>query len=65
MYIKVIIEERISKEMEIEASSIEEAMKKAEDLYSKGEFAPDVASVPNCTLMMADDGDVQTDWVEF
>ena len=65
MSIKVIIEERISREMEIEANSIEEAMSKAEELYAKGKFAPDVPSVPNCTLMMADDGEIQTEWVEF
>lgn len=65
MSIKVIIEERISREMEIEANSIEEAMQKAEELYSNGKFAPDVPSVPNCTLMLADDGEIQTEWVEF
>ena len=65
MYIKVIIEEHISKEMEIKSNSIEDAMKKAEELYLQGKFAPDVPNIPNFTLMMADDGDVQTDWVEF
>ena len=65
MKIKVIIEERISKEMEIEADSIEEAMEKAEEYYCDGEFASDTLGIPNCTLMMADDGEIQTEWVEF
>ena len=65
MKIKVIIEERISREMEIEADSIEDAMKQAETLYCNGKFAPDVPSVPNYTLMMADDGEIQTEWIEF
>jgi hypothetical protein len=65
MKIKVIIEEHISKEMEIEADSMEEAMEKAEDYYYNGEFAVDTLGIPSCTLMMADDGQYQTDWVEF
>lgn len=65
MKIKVIIEEHISKEMEIEADSMEEAMEKAEDYYYNGEFAADTLGIPSCTLMMADDGQYQTDWVEF
>ena len=65
MKIKVIIEERIAKEMEIEAENIEEAMKIAEEYYCNGEFAADTLGIPNCTLMMADDGEIATDWVEF
>ena len=65
MKIKVIIEERISGEMEIEADSIEDAMDKAEEYYYNGEFAIDPFSVPNCKLMYADDGEHQTEWTEF
>ena len=64
MKIKVIIEEHISKEMEIEAANMEEAMEKAEEMYYSGEFVIDDA-IPNCRLMMADDGEVQTEWTEF
>lgn len=39
MKIKVIIEEHISREMEIEAEDLEEAMEKAEEYYYDGEFA--------------------------
>lgn len=65
MKIKVIIEEHISKEMEIEADDIDEAMEKAEEYYYNGEFAVDTLGIPNCTLMMADDGECQTEWVEI
>jgi hypothetical protein len=65
MKIKVIIEERICKEMEIEAVNMEEAMWIAEDLYYKGEFAPDIPDEVNCKLMYANDGEYDTEWVEF
>ena len=65
MKIKVIIEEHISKEMEIEAEDLEDAMEKAEEYYYNGEFAADTLGIPSCTLMMADDGEIQTEWVEF
>jgi len=64
MKIKVIIEEHISKEMEIEAADLEEAMEKAEELYYNGDFVIE-DSIPSCRLMMADDGEVQTEWTEF
>lgn len=65
MKIKVIIEEHISREMEIEADDLEDAMKKAEDLYYNGEFIVDNNGIPNCVLMMADDGEIQTEWTEI
>ena len=65
MKVKVTIEEHIAKEMEIEADSIEEAMEQAEDYYYNGEFAADTLGVPNCVLIMADDGQYQTDWTEI
>ena len=65
MNIRVIVEERICKEMEIEADSTEEAMEIAEELYYKGEFAPDIADEVNCKLMYANDGEYDTEWVEF
>lgn len=65
MKIKVIIEEHISREMEIEAPDTEEAMEIAENLYYNGEFAPEVTGEVSCRLMMADDGEYDTEWVEF
>ena len=64
MKIKVIIEERISQEFEVEAENIEEAMEIAEEKYYDGEFVIDNGNV-TCREMMADDGEEQTDWTEF
>lgn len=65
MKIKVIIEERIASEFEVEAENIDEAMEKAEEYYLNGEFAVDTLGIPNCVLMMADDGEIQTEWTEI
>lgn len=65
MKIKVIIEEHISKEMEIEAVDIEEAMEIAEEFYYNGKFAQDVPKEVSCKLMYANDGEYDTEWVEF
>ena len=65
MKIKVIIEEHISREMEIEADDLEDAMERAEDLYYNGEFIVDNNGIPSCVLMMADDGEIQTEWTEI
>ena len=65
MKIKVIIEEHISKEMEIEAENIEEAMEIAEEYYYNGDFAADTIGIPSCKLMYANDGECDTEWVEF
>lgn len=64
MKIKVIIEERISQEFEVEAENIEEAMEIAEEKYYDGEFVIDNGNV-TCREMMADDGEEQTEWTEF
>ena len=63
--IKVIIEEHISQEFEIEAENIEEAMEKAEEMYYNEELVVDSFNAPTCKLMMADDGEEQTEWTEF
>lgn len=65
MKIKVIIEEHISKEMEIEAADMEEAMELAEEYYYNGEFAVDTLGIPSCKLMYACDGEHDTEWIEF
>ena len=65
MKIKVIIEEHISQEFEIEAENIEEAMEKAEEMYYNEELVVDSFNAPTCKLMMADDGERQTEWTEF
>ena len=65
MKIKVIIEEHISQEFEVEAENIEDALEKAEQMYYNEELVVDSFNAPTCKLMMADDGEEQTDWTEF
>lgn len=64
MKITVTIEEHIGKAFEVEADTLEEAMQIAEDKYYDGEFVLDDANV-TAKLMMADDGNKQTEWEEF
>jgi len=65
MKIKVTIEEHISQEFEIEAEDIGDALEKAEQMYNGGELVVDAFNAPTCKLMMADDGEMTTEWVEF
>ena len=65
MKIKVTIEEHIGQEFEIEADTIEEAMQIAEQKYYNGEFVVNSFNAPNAKLMMADDGQHQTEWEEI
>lgn len=65
MKITVIIEEHISQAFEVEADSLEEATEIAEQKYYDGEFVVDAFNAPNAKLMMADDGEYCTEWVEF
>ena len=65
MKIRVIVEEHISREMEIEAADMGEAMEIAEELYYNGEFAPEITGEVSCRLMYANDGQYDTGWVEF
>ena len=65
MKIKVTIEEHISQEFEIEAEDIGDALEKAEQMYNSGELVVDAFNAPTCKLMMADDGEMTTEWVEF
>lgn len=62
---KITIEEMVSEDFEVEAETIEEAMKIAEDKYYNGEFVLEPGNLV-CKQMMADDGeDDVTEWVEF
>lgn len=65
MKIKVTIEEHISQEFEIEAEDIGDALEKAEQMYYNEELVVDSFNAPTCKLMMADDGEMTTEWVEF
>lgn len=65
MKITVSIEEHISQKFEIEAEDIGDALKKAEQMYYNEELVVDSFNAPTCKLMMADDGEMTTEWVEF
>ena len=64
---KIIIEEHISQEFEVEASSIEEAEKIAQQKYCDGEFVVDNCNAPTATLMYVEDKETgeHTEWEEF
>lgn len=40
-------------------------MEKAEQMYYNEELVVDSFNAPTCKLMMADDGEEQTEWTEF
>lgn len=65
MKIQVTIEEHIAETFEVEADSLEEAMEIASQKYDEGEFVLDAYQVPNIKLMMADNGQFQSEWREF
>lgn len=65
MNIKVLIEEHIVNEFEIEANNIDEAMAIAERMYYDGDLQVDPLTAPSCKLMAADDGSGLTEFVEF
>ena len=64
--INVIIEEHISQKFQVEAETIEEAMKIAEQKYHNGEFVVE-PSAPTAKLMSAhtDDWFECSEWKEF
>lgn len=64
MKIKITIEEHIVQTFEVEAVDMEEAMEIAEEKYYNGEFVLDSSEV-QAKLMMADDGEYETEWCEF
>ena len=65
MKITVTIEEHSSQAFEVEADTSQEAIQIAEQKYYDGEFVVDAFNAPNAKLMMADDGQYQTEWEEF
>lgn len=62
---KITIEEHISQEFEVEATDLEEAMELAQEKYWDGEFVVHPLNTPTARLMLADDGENATEWVEF
>ena len=64
---KIIIEEHISQEFEVEAKDMEEAMRIAEQKYCDGEFVVDAFNAPTARLMYAENKETgeSTEWEEF
>ena len=65
MKVKVIIEIHLSKQIEVEAEDMGEAMELAEEYYNNGDFCFDTQLEPTAKLMMAETEDESTEWVEF
>ncbi len=65
MKITVTIEEHISQAFEVEADTLEDAMEIAKEKYRYGYFVVESNGCPTAKLMMADDGQYQTEWEEF
>ena len=62
---KITIEETVSQEFEIEATSLEEAMDTAEQQYNNGELVLEPGNLV-CKQMMGEDEDGYcTEWCEF
>ena len=64
---KIIIEEHISQEFEVDAEDIEQAKAIAEQKYYDGEFVVDNCHIPTLKLMYAENEDCseRTGWEEF
>lgn len=62
---RVIIEETISKEFELDAENADCAVYKAIELYKDGEFVLDSENVTNRQIALIDDNEEIGDWIEI
>ena len=63
---KIIIEEMVSQEFEVEANDMDEAMEIAEEKYYNGEFVLDPGELVAKQMMGVDpEEDEVTEWTEF
>lgn len=63
---KVTIEETVTEEFEIEATTMEEAEEMAREKYEKGEFVLEPGNLTSALMeVRAEDGSFCTDWVEI
>jgi hypothetical protein len=65
MKVKVTVEIHLSKQIEVEAEDMGEAMDLAEEYYHSGDFCFDTQLEPTAKLMMAETEVESTEWVEF
>ena len=62
---RVIIEETISEEFELEAESEKEAISKAMDAYKSGEFILEPGNFEYAQLKVIDEDEKCSEWIEI
>jgi hypothetical protein len=62
---KITIEETVSQEFEIEATSLEEAMELAEEQYNNGELVLEPGNLVCKQMQGEDENGYCTEWCEF
>ena len=65
MRYKVLIEETVVGEFEVEASSDEEAMDIVIKNYKEGVFVLEPGEITNKQISIIDDDNQSTEWIEF
>lgn len=67
MKVKVIIEETISQEFEVEVSNIDNAYDEIRRKYKNAELVLDNASLNNANVLILEDGqnDSESDWLDL
>ena len=65
MKYKVLIEESVVDEFEVEASSDEEAMDIAIKNYKQGVFVLEPGEITHKQISFIDENDQSTEWIEF
>ena len=62
---RVIIEETVSEEFELEADSEKDAISKAVDAYKNGEFVLESGNFEYAQLKVTDENEKCSDWIEI
>ncbi|MDO5568960.1 MAG: DpnD/PcfM family protein [bacterium] len=65
MKYKIIIEETISQEFEVEANSLEEAQSKAIDEYNNGNIVLEPGELQSKQIKVIDENNKELEWKEF
>lgn len=65
MKVKVIIEEIISQEFEVEVDSMEESYDQVFKKYRNGELVVDSPSIVAANVMICDEDGNETEWVDL
>lgn len=65
MRYKIIIEEVVADEFEIEANSLEEAQEKAIEEYNEGKIVLEPGELQSKQIKVIDENNNELDWEEF